>query len=148
MIEKIEALRKKPRHVRNRYAFWVAVLITLVIVGVWSLTLPARISHIEGVQAEKLEEENDLSEISRTLGSVFSRAKNAFSMIGNQASSTSSSTQDVPVRQDLDFKALLASSSEQQALQNASTSASTTASSSAWAPLGATSTASTTTPRQ
>lgn len=147
MIEKIEALRKKPRHVRNRYAFWIALLITLVIVGVWSLTLPSRISNIEGTQAEVPEAESSASSISKNLNSAFSRMKDAFSLISKQASSTDPASEDVPLRQDLDFKALLASSSEQQALQNASTSASTTATTSVAASSTATSSVSTTTAR-
>lgn len=42
MLRKIEALRKQPKHVRNRYAFWIALCATGVIALVWSLSLPAR----------------------------------------------------------------------------------------------------------
>jgi hypothetical protein len=148
MIEKIEALREKPRHVRNLYAFWIALSITLVIVGIWSMTLPARISNIEGKQAGEPEVADQSPALSEKLGSIFGRAKDAFSMIGIQASSTDTGSEGVPFREDLDFKALLASSSEQQAVQNASTSASSTASTTtATTQANATSSVSTTTAR-
>lgn len=42
MWRKIEHLRKQPKEVRNRYAFWYAFLITAMIMVVWASTLPAR----------------------------------------------------------------------------------------------------------
>ncbi len=42
MLHKIEQLRKKPKHVRDRYAFWFAFLFTVCVAGVWATTLPAR----------------------------------------------------------------------------------------------------------
>ncbi len=38
----IDAIRRKPKHVREQYAFGGAVIFTAVVVGVWSLSLPAR----------------------------------------------------------------------------------------------------------
>jgi hypothetical protein len=49
MFTKLEALRKKPKHVRDRYAFWFASLATFCIAGVWATTLPAKFSTIMGV---------------------------------------------------------------------------------------------------
>lgn len=140
MIEKIESLRKKPRQVRNQYAFWIALLVTLVIVGVWSLTLPDRFSDIEG-RTESPDVVENSNEIRERLGALFSNAKEALSALKDQASTTDTDTTGEPVREDIDFKALLASSSEQQALRNASTSTSTSTTSPT-----ATSSISTTTP--
>jgi hypothetical protein len=44
MLKKIEALRKQPVEVRNRYAFWIATVVTLIIAVVWASTFPARFS--------------------------------------------------------------------------------------------------------
>ncbi len=40
----IDALKRKPKAIRQQYAFVGALLITGVISGVWTLTLPARFS--------------------------------------------------------------------------------------------------------
>ena len=46
----IDAIRRKPKHVREQYAFGGAVIFTAVVVGVWSLSLPARFAVVsEGV---------------------------------------------------------------------------------------------------
>lgn len=38
----LDNLRLKPKHVRDQYAFGIAVFFTLAIGGVWSLSLPSR----------------------------------------------------------------------------------------------------------
>ncbi len=38
----LDTIRSKPKHVRDQYAFGIAVAFTLVIGGVWSLSLPSR----------------------------------------------------------------------------------------------------------
>jgi hypothetical protein len=40
----LDNIRSKPKHIRDQYAFGVAVLCTFVIGGIWSLSLPARFS--------------------------------------------------------------------------------------------------------
>jgi hypothetical protein len=55
MLKKIEALRKQPIEVRNRYAFWIAASVTLVIAVIWGSTLPARFSEEEPVATETTE---------------------------------------------------------------------------------------------
>jgi hypothetical protein len=47
MLKKIEALRNQPKHIRNRYAFWTALLITACIALVWTLSIPARFENEE-----------------------------------------------------------------------------------------------------
>ena len=50
----IDAIRRKPKHVREQYAFGGAVIFTAVVVGVWSLSLPARFAVVsEGVSEAK-----------------------------------------------------------------------------------------------
>jgi hypothetical protein len=38
----LDTVRSKPKHIRDQYALGMAVICTLVIGGVWSLSLPAR----------------------------------------------------------------------------------------------------------
>jgi len=42
----LNALRQKPKHVRDQYAFGGAVIFTAIVMGVWSLSLPARFSTV------------------------------------------------------------------------------------------------------
>jgi len=43
MFAILDKLRKKPKSVRNRYAFWLAVLFTICVAGIWVTTLPTRL---------------------------------------------------------------------------------------------------------
>jgi hypothetical protein len=38
----LDTVRSKPKHVRDQYAFGIAIAFTLVVGGVWSLSLPSR----------------------------------------------------------------------------------------------------------
>ncbi len=56
MLRKIEELRKKPKYVRDRYAFWGAFLFTALIVVFYVLSIPARFGVLTGVSpVEKTE---------------------------------------------------------------------------------------------
>lgn len=46
LLTKIEALRKEPRSVRNRYAFIIALSSTLVIALIWGISLPSRFGEV------------------------------------------------------------------------------------------------------
>lgn len=39
----IENIRRKPEGVRNLYAFWGACVFTMLVIGVWSLSVPERL---------------------------------------------------------------------------------------------------------
>ena len=45
LLEKIEALRKEPKEVRNRYAFISALSVTLLVAVIWSISLPSRLNN-------------------------------------------------------------------------------------------------------
>jgi len=49
MLRHIEALREKPKAVRNHYAFTIALSVTLLIVAVWAISLPARLAFEEPI---------------------------------------------------------------------------------------------------
>lgn len=129
MLKKIESLRKQPKHVRNRYAFWIALLVTLVIVTFWTTTLPARFSS-ENTMAEQDSEGG----LSQDLGEISVRFKE---MMGNMWSSVEyvQETEEPSPSNLLDLDALLASSSQ------AKTLSSSTPTTSAEASLSATKTA-------
>lgn len=48
LLRAIENVRRKPKPVRKRYAFVVAVVFTALVAGVWSFSLPARFGAIDG----------------------------------------------------------------------------------------------------
>jgi len=51
LFETLDRIRRKPKAVRNQYAFGAAVTFTLLIAGVWSLSIPARFASIGNVAA-------------------------------------------------------------------------------------------------
>ncbi len=115
MLKKIEALRKEPKHVRNRYAFWTAFFVTLVIIVVWGSTLPARF--MPG-QMQEPSTENNWSDYKNALGSVLNGAFSRFGEI-----TTEKAPEEAPER--IDFVELVASSSTRTAT-GSGTQASTT----------------------
>ncbi len=48
----LDGLREKPRHVRQRFAFMFALTLTLLVGGVWTLTLPARFLATEAPETQ------------------------------------------------------------------------------------------------
>lgn len=130
MLKKIEALRKKPKEVRNRYAFSVALLVTTIILVVWGSTLPARLApeSVE-VAAQEKTEESSFQKYKEAFSSLLSRTAEQFSAIVgiSDEAATSSSNERI------DFVELVASSSRQQEngqpSEATSTSSTTTATS-------------------
>ena len=46
MLKQIERLKREPKEVRDRYAFYVATLATLVIAIIWASSLPPKFSNL------------------------------------------------------------------------------------------------------
>lgn len=46
MLHKIEQLRKKPKHVRDRYAVSGALLVTALVAVIWVASLPSRFNEV------------------------------------------------------------------------------------------------------
>jgi hypothetical protein len=61
MLKKIESLRQRPKHIRNAYAFWIALAVTLLIAFLWSTTLPAKFSNTNATSSAALNEEQGSS---------------------------------------------------------------------------------------
>jgi hypothetical protein len=58
MLKNIETIRKKPKEVRDRYAFWGAFFITFVIASFWLVSVPSRLSiftNTQVVEKEKIQ---------------------------------------------------------------------------------------------
>lgn len=67
----LKRIQSKPSSVKARYAFLIALSCTIIIAFIWSTTLPARFSHIDGTQdVEKTEPEP-----TNTLTDIFNEAK-------------------------------------------------------------------------
>lgn len=79
MLKKIESLRQKPKHTRNAYAFWVALLVTLVIALLWSTSLSVTLSStsktnsVEQTESTKQESSffHTLEELKKSMVSTF-----------------------------------------------------------------------------
>jgi hypothetical protein len=128
MLEKIEALRRKPQHIRNRYAFWTAFCITFLILVLWGSTLPARFASQE-TQAPVAEEGGGFGAYKEAFGSLFFKAAETFTSLKKESPDEDfADTQP----QRIDFVELVASSSRNESV-SASTTSTTTATSSAYA---------------
>jgi hypothetical protein len=109
MIEKIEALRKEPRHVRKRYAFWIAFALTAVVAIMWAVTLPSRFDHEE---APAQPADSSGSSFLRELSGIAHSIRESFSGLTVENSASSTPQDDGSV----DFRTYLASSTPEQAM--------------------------------
>lgn len=66
MLKKIESLRNRPKEVRKRYAFWIALSFTSVVVFFWLMSAPSRLA----VLTEVSEIEKTQGGLSRTFSGV------------------------------------------------------------------------------
>jgi cytoskeletal protein RodZ len=120
MLKKIESLREKPKAVRNRYAFGIALVCTGVIALVWATTLPSRLVTQEDPELVASAQE-DVSYFSKAFSEVFSRAGEVVNTIRAQRYEK---TDSAP--QTIDLAALVASSSATSAPAVIATTTSTT----------------------
>jgi hypothetical protein len=111
MLKQIEALRKQPIHIRNRYAFWIALSTTLVIAFFWGLQLPNKLS-VEG--KDTVAEDTSGSSFIHTLGEITSNFKNTLRNVGSTASyqRKASDTEEVEPSNTLDLQALVSAAAK------------------------------------
>lgn len=124
MLRKIESLRKEPKEVRNRHAFVIASVITGIITIVWAFQLPARFGEEENVRREASEDQPESSFVQGFVD-LYKEAKTS---ITNTLSSSELGTEEsteTPAVEEIDFRAILASSSVQYE-STSTTSSSTT----------------------
>jgi len=85
MLRKIEALRKEPKSVRNRYAFGFAMAATLVVAFVWMLSLPSRFDNVS-VASESAERGSDsIGDFKETLSEIGNILSGSLNEIQTQA---------------------------------------------------------------
>ena len=86
MLDKIEALRKQPKAVRNRYAFSIALSITLFIAVIWTISLPSRMSLNTIISTNSNSDEpsltDQLSELKDIFGGSIEDIKSQAELIG------------------------------------------------------------------
>lgn len=95
MLRFIEKTRKKPKEVKNQYAFFGAVGVTFVIAFFWSISLPSHFANF-GNDVENYE-----NETSGAFSQFFEEAKNNFATIF-QATKEAEKTGEVSI--DVDKK--------------------------------------------
>ncbi|MCU0678398.1 MAG: hypothetical protein MUF19_02290 [Candidatus Pacebacteria bacterium] len=102
----LDHLRTKPKEARERVAFLTALGLTLVIGGIWSLTLPARFANTDTLAT---------TEGTRPFAGFINGIKDQWGSIRNQAqtiastvSTTTASTSDL-----INLEALLAATSSE-----------------------------------
>jgi hypothetical protein len=108
MLDKIELLRKQPKHIRNRYAFWIAFSITLLIALIWILLLSAQLSSKNTVPQEHTDEAGSFS---RTLSDITLRFKDIFAQMRTRVEYIKEEQTSKGTKPDvIDLNALVASS--------------------------------------
>ena len=107
MISKIESLRKKPKEVRNRYAFWTALCFTMVIAGFWLMSMPARLQVLTGTPQK--------TEVQGGVSRWISNTKHMFagSMEAIDSASTEPLEISVPQEETIDFDTFFSTTSPQ-----------------------------------
>lgn len=83
MLKKIEELRKRPKHVRDRYAFVSALVFTSAVAMIWVVSLPARFS--ETPEVGLADDQN--GSFSRALEDVQGQMANVFGGLGEELNS-------------------------------------------------------------
>lgn len=109
LFRTLDNLREKPKAVRQRIAFLTAISFTLVIGGIWTLTLPARFADETLAQSEG----------TKPFAGMFSGFRDQFSALRQQASAvvgavsstTATTTTTVATTSDMiDIRTLIATS--------------------------------------
>ncbi len=130
MLKKIEFLRKQSKEVRNRYAFLCASVITVVIAIIWAFTVPSRFDSSDGSKASSSEEEAQSSFIQGFV-EIFREAKTSVVNVISTPNYVKEEIVATTTVEDIDFRTILASSSESgifNGLGNGTSSFSTTSS--------------------
>ena len=110
MLHHLETLRKKPLHIKTRYAFFVAFLITASIAGIWTHAVINRFSPQEEVVLTEVD-----SSLSRQLSRFGDSIRATLILFKPKVQYVQEEQVIVPNR--IDLEALVASSTKAQ-LQN------------------------------
>lgn len=150
LFQTLDNLRQKPKAVRNQYALGFALTLTLIIGGVWSLSLPARFANLGNVaavgSASSTMETAPFSGLLDQLKHQFQSAKDVMQTVP-QASSTETTGTNVSTTTQMETEAALnlqINDENRARLEQTSSSHSTPAASSGQTILIATTSATTT----
>lgn len=120
MLQHLETLRKKPQHIKTRYAFFAAFLITATIAGIWTNAVINRLSPKEEVVLKEVD-----SSLSRQLSRFGEQIRASLVLFKPKVQYVQEEELLVPNR--IDLEALVASSTK-AALQNKAQKTATTSS--------------------
>lgn len=110
MLDKIEALRERPKQVRTAYAFWISFGITLCIALVWGYSFSKRIN--DDVQPELVIQQEDVpSSLSRFLDTAGERVRTMIASFKKETVYQKEENAVVTPTNTLDLNAMVASSS-------------------------------------
>jgi hypothetical protein len=88
LFRTLDKIRKKPKPVRDQYAFGIALAFTAILVGVWSLSLPARFTNLAGGKNEANTSSAPFSNLVKQFKQGFGTAKDSVASAIIAASST------------------------------------------------------------
>ncbi|MFM2381945.1 MAG: hypothetical protein RLZZ76_712 [Candidatus Parcubacteria bacterium] len=111
MLEHLERIRQKPKQVRAQYAFWLSLLLTLVVVGIWGLFQRDRFSN--GVEQEEALIETKSSFFGE-LGEIFSGIGSLPSLFKGKVEYSREEEAVIVPPKTIDLEALVASSTKAQ----------------------------------
>lgn len=140
LFETLDKIRTKPKSVRDQYAFVAAVVFTVVLTGVWILSLPSRFSVITTEVATVNTKTAPFARLISQVKDQFGAAKESVATIITAASSTATNgfATSTSVSSELDgpgrpvailigsSSSSLGSSTNQQNIQIGTSSVSTT----------------------
>lgn len=114
MLKKIESIRKKPKEVRQRYAFWYAIGFTAFIAVFWVSTLPSQFSFLAEVstQGEQEQVQGGVSRSFADLRASLMGGVDAFRKIKEEATVLETAAEEDD--HAIDFNTFFSSTSPQQ----------------------------------
>jgi len=84
----LDKIRTKPRQVRDQYAFGIAFTFTAVLVGIWMLSLPARLDNVSDVVSGEEANTTPFSGLITQIKNQFGTAKDSAAAVFQATSST------------------------------------------------------------
>jgi len=88
LFETLDKIRSKPKQVRDQYALGIAVACTVILVGVWSLSLPSKFSSLSGTVGNHATGSAPFSGLINQVKDGFGSVKNSVASVINSATST------------------------------------------------------------
>lgn len=104
MLKKIESIRKKPKEVRNRYAFWVALGCTALVSVFWLTGISSRFETVSKGAADDIEVQGGISRSISDMKASVSEGVEALNVFKSGIDKVDADTQEVKDdAQEIDF---------------------------------------------